>query len=103
MHWIRIGLLPRRSAADRAGMDHGDAGGVSGPPAIRPDAGCHRASVVVGSHLRRIRAAQTFTTANEIHIPVGGVLVRLHGADVIHSFWVPKLTGKTDTIPGRPT
>jgi len=46
--------------------------------------------------------AQVFLTANEIHIPVGAtVLVRLHGADVIHSFWVPKLTGKTDTIPGQ--
>ncbi|HEY4342448.1 MAG TPA: cytochrome c oxidase subunit II [Steroidobacteraceae bacterium] len=46
--------------------------------------------------------AQTFTTANEIHIPVGQrVLVRLHGADVIHSFWVPKLSGKTDMIPGQ--
>jgi cytochrome c oxidase subunit II len=45
---------------------------------------------------------QSFTTANEIHIPVGvPVLVRLHGADVIHSFWVPKLSGKTDTIPGQ--
>lgn len=45
---------------------------------------------------------QSFSTANEIHIPVGTpVLVRLHGADVIHSFWVPKLTGKTDTIPGQ--
>jgi cytochrome c oxidase subunit II len=43
-----------------------------------------------------------FETANEIHIPVGvPVLVRLHGADVIHSFWVPQLTGKTDTIPGQ--
>jgi cytochrome c oxidase subunit II len=42
-----------------------------------------------------------FETANEIHIPVGQpVLVRLHSADVIHSFWVPKLTGKTDVIPG---
>jgi cytochrome c oxidase subunit 2 len=41
------------------------------------------------------------TTANEIHIPVGvPVLVRLHGRDVIHSFWVPKLSGKTDVIPG---
>lgn len=41
------------------------------------------------------------TTANEIHIPVGvPVLVRLHGSDVIHSFWVPKLSGKTDVIPG---
>jgi len=45
---------------------------------------------------------QTFSTANEIHVPVGAkVLLRLHGADVIHSFWVPKLTGKTDMIPGQ--
>lgn len=46
--------------------------------------------------------AHAFVTANEIHIPVGEpVEVRLTGADVIHSFWVPALTGKTDTIPGR--
>ena len=45
---------------------------------------------------------QAFTTANEMHIPVGRpVMLRLNGADVIHSFWVPALTGKTDTIPGR--
>jgi cytochrome c oxidase subunit 2 len=45
---------------------------------------------------------KSFTTANEIHIPVGvPVMVRLHGGDVIHSFWVPKLAGKTDTIPGQ--
>lgn len=43
-----------------------------------------------------------FTTANEIHIPVGvPVLVRLSGGDVIHSFWVPQLSGKTDAIPGQ--
>jgi cytochrome c oxidase subunit 2 len=46
--------------------------------------------------------SQTFVTANEIHIPVGRpVLVKLKGADVIHSFWIPALSGKTDTIPGR--
>jgi len=46
--------------------------------------------------------SDSFSTANEIHIPVGvPVLVRLHGADVIHSFWVPKLAGKTDAIPGQ--
>jgi cytochrome c oxidase subunit 2 len=45
---------------------------------------------------------QSFVTANEIHIPTGRpVLVRLNGADVIHSFWIPALAGKTDTIPGR--
>jgi cytochrome c oxidase subunit II len=46
--------------------------------------------------------SEVFETANEIHIPIGvRVLVRLHGGDVIHSFWVPQLTGKTDTIPGQ--
>jgi cytochrome c oxidase subunit 2 len=46
--------------------------------------------------------AEEFTTANEIHIPINvPVLVRLHGGDVIHSFWVPQLSGKTDTIPGQ--
>jgi len=46
--------------------------------------------------------SRSFTTANEIHIPVGQpVKVWLEGADVIHSFWVPALTGKTETIPGR--
>lgn len=46
--------------------------------------------------------ADVFDTANEIHIPIGvPVLVRLHGADVIHSFWVPQLSGKTDAIPGQ--
>jgi cytochrome c oxidase subunit 2 len=41
-------------------------------------------------------------TANEIHIPVGRpVRITLSAADVIHSFWVPNLTGKQDLIPGR--
>jgi cytochrome c oxidase subunit 2 len=46
--------------------------------------------------------SENFTTANEIHIPAGRpVRFRLIGGDVIHSFWVPKLTGKTDMIPGQ--
>jgi cytochrome c oxidase subunit 2 len=44
------------------------------------------------------------TSANELHIPVGKpVEVRLTSSDVIHSFWVPSLHGKTDMIPGRTT
>jgi len=40
--------------------------------------------------------------ANEVHIPVGRpVVFELESADVIHSFWVPRLGGKTDMIPGR--
>src|SRR4029077_10931740 len=39
----------------------------------------------------------------EMHIPIGKKIdIQLHSADVIHSFWVPKLAGKTDVIPGRP-
>lgn len=41
-------------------------------------------------------------TANEMYIPVGReIAVTLHSEDVIHSFWVPELVGKTDMIPGR--
>ena len=43
-----------------------------------------------------------FETANEIHVPVGRpVKFILRSADVIHSFWVPLLGGKTDLIPGQ--
>jgi cytochrome c oxidase subunit 2 len=43
-----------------------------------------------------------FTTANEIHIPVGTpISLSLESADVIHSFWVPSLAGKQDLIPGH--
>jgi cytochrome c oxidase subunit 2 len=42
------------------------------------------------------------TTANEIHIPTGEpVCVTLTSEDVIHSFWVPRLAGKQDMVPGR--
>ena len=38
----------------------------------------------------------------ELHIPVGqDIEVTLNSIDVIHSFWVPKLAGKTDVVPGR--
>lgn len=41
-----------------------------------------------------------FTTANEIHIPVGRpVSITLQSEDVIHAFWVPELQGKRDMMP----
>jgi cytochrome c oxidase subunit 2 len=43
-------------------------------------------------------------TANEIHVPVDmTVNVNLISKDVIHSFWVPKLAGKMDILPGNET
>ncbi|MGQ3067715.1 MAG: cytochrome c oxidase subunit II [Brevundimonas sp.] len=45
---------------------------------------------------------ERFQDANEVHIPVGEtVVIELDSADVIHSFWVPRLSGKVDMIPGR--
>ena len=46
-------------------------------------------------------------TANEIHVPVSDSVIRrptlltLESADVVHSFWVPRVAGKTDMIPNR--
>jgi cytochrome c oxidase subunit II len=41
-------------------------------------------------------------TSKELHIPVGQYVgFTLNSQDVNHSFWVPKLAGKLDVIPGR--
>jgi cytochrome c oxidase subunit 2 len=46
--------------------------------------------------------SEQFTTANEVHLPLGRpAVIELHAGDVIHSFWIPNLGGKTDLIPGR--
>ena len=48
------------------------------------------------------KPSEVFNVANEIHIPTGEpVKVTLRSRDVIHSFWVPALSGKTDLIPGQ--
>lgn len=45
---------------------------------------------------------QGFQTANELVIPAGRqVELEMTSADVIHSFWPPKLAGKVDVVPGR--
>src|SRR3546814_13736096 len=53
-------------------------------------------------HYLDAEGRETLRDANELHIPVGKpVLLELEAADVIHSFWVPRLGGKMDMIPGR--
>lgn len=45
---------------------------------------------------------EKIVTANELHIPTGRqVSLKLESVDVVHSFWVPKLAGKLDVVPGR--
>jgi len=47
-------------------------------------------------------------TANELHVPVSNLerptptFIQLLSADTDHSFWVPRLAGKTDLIPNHP-
>jgi cytochrome c oxidase subunit II len=41
-------------------------------------------------------------TANDLVIPAGqNVGLEITSRDVIHSFWIPKLNGKKDAVPGR--
>ena len=47
-------------------------------------------------------AATPLVTGNELVIPAGrAIRVNLRTADVMHSFWVPKLAGKVDMVPNR--
>jgi cytochrome c oxidase subunit 2 len=47
-------------------------------------------------------------TANELHVPLSDpkhptpTFMKLLSADTDHSFWVPRLAGKTDLIPNHP-
>ena len=42
------------------------------------------------------------STANELHIPAGQpVRLAITSMDVMHNYWVPKLSGKIYAIPGR--
>jgi cytochrome c oxidase subunit II len=47
-------------------------------------------------------------TANELHVPLSDpvhptpTFIKLLSADTDHSFWVPRLAGKTDLIPNHP-
>ena len=48
------------------------------------------------------REAPDLVTENVLHIPAGRpVDVAITSADVVHSFWVPRLAGKLDAIPGH--
>jgi cytochrome c oxidase subunit II len=45
---------------------------------------------------------QGITLSNELRLPAGQpVELRVTSTDVIHSFWVPRLMGKIDMLPGK--
>src|SRR5687768_12864723 len=46
--------------------------------------------------------ATPIVTSGQLVLPTETtVILRLTSRDVIHSFWIPKLNGKRDTVPGR--
>lgn len=73
--------------------------------AIMPPRTNQKPDVIITGHQWWWQAdypAGHFSTANEIHLPVGRpLLLQLDAADVIHDWWVPSLGPKIDMIPGR--
>ena len=71
---------------------------VDPPPAPTPD-------LIITGHQFWWQAdypASGVVAANEIHIPAGKPLsVLLDSKDVLHEFWVPKLTRKMTNVPGQ--
>ena len=50
----------------------------------------------------RYPGSETALSLNELHIPAGRpVDITVTSGDVIHSFWIPRLGGKIDAIPGH--
>jgi cytochrome c oxidase subunit 2 len=75
------------------------------PAVSTPSPGSTRMTIVVIGHqwFWEVRYPGTDAiTANEIHLPANTpVEVDVRTADVIHSFWVPRLNRKIDMVPGR--
>ena len=52
----------------------------------------------------KLENGEYLTSAEELHVPVGQkVKIELSSKDVIHAFYVPKLGGQKDAVPGRDT
>ena len=56
----------------------------------------------VGSNAEQYGITAPIVTAGQLVIPENTkVLLRVTSRDVIHSYWIPKLNGKKDSVPGR--
>ena len=57
---------------------------------------------VQGSSCGGVEIPKSIVTSGELVIPAGtDVLLRITSRDVIHSYWIPRLNGKRDAVPGR--
>ena len=57
---------------------------------------------VQGSTCGGVEITKSIVTTSELVIPADtDVLLRITSRDVIHSYWIPRLNGKRDAVPGR--
>ncbi|MGB8859189.1 MAG: cytochrome c oxidase subunit II [Ilumatobacteraceae bacterium] len=57
---------------------------------------------VQGSTCGGVEITKSIVTSGELVFPADtNVLLRITSRDVIHSFWIPRLNGKRDAVPGR--
>lgn len=72
-------------------------------PGASPDGDALRIDITARQWQWRVRYPDTgIELLDALHIPVGrSVDLYLRTEDVIHAFWVPRLAGKLDMIPGR--
>lgn len=62
--------------------------------------------LVIGAHAQQWVWTFTYPDGQEtydvLHVPTGALFqLQITSGDVIHSFWVPRLGGKMDAIPGK--
>ena len=61
-----------------------------------------RNSIALGDTPVSGQGIDTLRTINILHVPAGvPIHVRIMASDVIHSFWVPRVAGKLDAVPGK--
>ena len=90
--WILDDVTPLRAAAairaaESAGKDY----------LVKP-----ATAVRIASGATPATRPAPIITSGEVVLPVDTpVLLRITSRDVIHSFWIPKLNGKRDAVPGR--
>ncbi len=75
---------------------------AGGPVAPAPAPVMDRKAMPLGEMPGDDNGGEALRSINVMHVPAGvPIHVRIMSSDVIHSFWVPRLSGKLDAVPGK--
>jgi cytochrome c oxidase subunit 2 len=76
--------------------------GISGPPKASASNGPVQIRVDAHQFYWQFTYPNGAVSIDQLHLPVGRVAdLSINSEDVIHSWWIPQLGGKTDAIPGK--